>query len=147
MRSIWLLLTLLFITGMVACKKEDKIPDNPGTNDMRLQGRWEAFKSISVAYKNDQEISRDTFTYPAGERIFEFKGDSLLVYGNDGPSDERFTYMLIGNELLVRSGVEGYFFAIRWYQDKQMSLTVDQTRVNSSGKSRDIEETFYDKIP
>lgn len=141
--KIPILLIVLSIGLITACKKDSTAPDSAN----RLQGRWMAVKSIDVEYKNDKETYRDTSSYTPNRQVYEFKADSMLYYQDGKPSGEKYTFSLAGNELIFRSGSEGIFLTLRWYQDDQMGFMTDRSRVLSSGvKLRNTSETICSRI-
>lgn len=137
------ILFALSIGTLTACKKE-----KTGKSDQnRLQGTWEAFRSIEVEYENDQEKYRDTDNLPAGETQYEIRGDSLLMYTNGVISiNDRYAYTLNEGKLVLHQGIsDGKPLPLKWYSDVQFSLTRENTNTTGTVTTRITKETLFSK--
>lgn len=143
MRSTTLLWTLLVAAlFIISCKKEKTA--SPGPN--RLPGNWEMEMQIYTEYRNDTLNERDTTTYEADKIIYSFTDDSLVVFSNGVPSKKKYSYKITGNDLVLRSGNEGYYLLLTWYGDNRMSYAMDETWTGSSGvRYRSVDESFFNR--
>lgn len=143
--------TLCILVLFVACSKDK--PATPGTDtppvtDTQLKGNWNQVMRIEIEYRNDTLSYQDTDTFDPGDIVYTFDGDSLVISELGVPDEEKYNYAIIGEELLVRRGAEGYFFKLKWHSNDQISLIQDETSISSSGvKRRSVQESVFVRQP
>lgn len=145
MKKRILFLSLMTIALATACKKDKSTPAT-SPDASRLKGDWDLEMRIEADYRNDTLQYQDTSTYQPDEIVYSFSSDSLTLYENGVPDEEKYGYTVIGNDLVLRSGSQGYFLQLKWYGNNRMSYIIDDTYVSSSGvRRRSVEEMIFNR--
>ncbi len=114
--------------GLLSCKKENTEKKN---ND-NLQGKWEVQKELSISYENDVEKNRYEEQYKSGQWLYIFEGNNLTtVYGNGTP--DVYTYVLNGENFVMREGNQGKHFNLKFNSNIQIVLSVEDSNTDSKG--------------
>ncbi|MDR6784347.1 hypothetical protein ABIE26_002264 [Pedobacter africanus] len=140
---ILLFLSALFLFS--GCKK-DRETDNSQITTARLQGKWEATKFTEKIYEvqGNKLVSEKTTAYPANERSIEYKGSEILYYRNQTLRNT-YTYAVIGNEMRIREGNQGFYFQFKFYSDTQHSHIEEDYYKNNTIEMKEVTETYYNK--
>ena len=105
MKLKYLLLTVVLLLCLSACKKESKAP-NPGVT---IVGKWLITKQNSVLSNNGVQISTFTDTTFTAADFVEYYGDGtgyFSMHSATGPSLTEFTYTLTGTNLIQNTSSE-----------------------------------------
>lgn len=135
-KIIWL--CLLGAAFSMSCKKENQ--QEIRTN--KLQGKWEAAKRLYIYYEDNKEMERNESAVPPNEEVFVFEGDSLLIYDDGKRTNDRYTFILDGENLDIREENSTEHMKLKWYNDARIGVFQEDTDTNSAG----VELKYIDEI-
>lgn len=88
-----LLLAVICLVGLYACKKSD---NNPPTNSTKIVGKWGLIKLTAIETKNGVDSTADSDEVDSLYLQFNANGTGVI---SEGGSNQACTYTLSGNSL------------------------------------------------